>query len=164
MRTFRVLLHAPFESVAAITCVTFGFQNLNTVAPQIVANLTTKHCQKSKKEISCLNRQHLSVHIHKNEFTASKMSLMRINCLTKITSNRNQPSLLKTEPIHTKPIFEAHSGRLPKSLTVQRHCTYNNKIDYQYALSSLTGPYQLIHSSSFMCHKEMDKMNLIYDS
>lgn len=44
MRNMKVLLHAPSAFVAAITCVTFGFQNLDTVAPHMVANLTSKYC------------------------------------------------------------------------------------------------------------------------
>lgn len=44
MRTFNVRVHAPFSSVAAIMCVTFGFQNLDTVAPVILPNLTRRIC------------------------------------------------------------------------------------------------------------------------
>lgn len=60
IRTFSVLVHAPCASVAAITCVTFGFQNLVTVAPNMLANLTTRICigkyiLKKKK-----NRNHMT--------------------------------------------------------------------------------------------------------
>lgn len=49
MRTFNVRVHAPFSSVAAIMCVTFGFQDLDTVAPVILPNLTRRICCNKRK-------------------------------------------------------------------------------------------------------------------
>lgn len=50
IRTFNVRVDAPSSSVATITWVIFGFQNLDTVAPLILPKLTRRVCTMGKKD------------------------------------------------------------------------------------------------------------------
>lgn len=69
MRTFNVLVHAPFVSVAAITCVTFCFQNLVTGTPIMLPNSTRRHCNVPHKlsDFNMVYHNAYSIHQHSGE-------------------------------------------------------------------------------------------------
>lgn len=50
IRTFNVLVQAPSASVAAITWVTSGLQNLDTRAPILFPNWTKRNYAQEKKQ------------------------------------------------------------------------------------------------------------------
>lgn len=58
MRNFSVLLQAPLSSMAATTCVTFGFQDSVMVAPVKLANSDSKSYKSVREIVRYSQRMH----------------------------------------------------------------------------------------------------------